>query len=141
MEHCSVEVAPRGERARGEVGEPSRVPVCSLSRELEAQLAWPLRHRDLVRAEQMSKLKDVGCSILLPLKWAKVLGRRADPVCSCCCRRCLEQTGFQACLSLCRFPSICTALVLMALFPIRCLFLMALFSIRCLLHLQLEKLH
>jgi len=90
-----------------------------------------------VRAEQMSKLKDVGRRILLPFKWAKFLGRRADPVCAGSCSRCPEKASFEACLSfgsltsqLCSLTSIFPALLLVALFPIRGL-----------LHLQLKQLH
>ncbi len=80
MEHRRVELTPRGEGARWEVGKPSRVPVRGWTLELEAQFAWPLCHRDLVRAQQVGQLQDVGRLILLPLERAEVLGRRADPI-------------------------------------------------------------
>jgi len=80
MKTNGVELTPRREGARGEVGEPSRVPVRGWTLELEAQFAWPLCHRDLMRAQQVGQLQDVGRPILLPLERAEVLGRRADPV-------------------------------------------------------------
>jgi hypothetical protein len=49
-----------------------------------------------VRAQQVSQLQNVGRPVLLPLEWAKFIGRRADPISDGGGRRCLEQTGFQA---------------------------------------------
>jgi hypothetical protein len=68
-------------------------------------------HRDLVCAQQVGELQDVGRPVLLPLERAKLLGRRADPIAARVCRRCLEQTGFQACLPLCGFTAILPALL------------------------------
>ncbi len=38
------------------------------------------RGGDLVRSQQAGQLQDVGSPVLLPLEWAEVLGRRADPI-------------------------------------------------------------
>ena len=54
VEHRRVEFAPRG----------GRCP----------------RGGDLVRAQQAGQFQDVGSPVLLPLEWAEVLGRRADPI-------------------------------------------------------------
>ncbi len=51
-----------------------------------------------MRAQQVSQLQNVGRPVLLPLEWAEFIGRRADPISDGGGRRCLEQTGFQACL-------------------------------------------
>jgi hypothetical protein len=91
-----MELTPRREGARGEVGKPSRVPVRGWTLELEARFAWPLCHRDLVRVQQVGQLQDVGHPILLPLQWAEVLARPHDPISDCGGRRGLEQTGVQA---------------------------------------------
>jgi hypothetical protein len=82
----------------------------------------------------VSQLEDVGRPILLPLERAKVFGRHADPVSAGGCRRYLEQTGFQACLSFRSLTSILAVLFLVALCRLPSI-------LRGLLHLHLEKLH
>ena len=76
------------------------------------------RGRDLVCAQQVGELQDVCRPVLLPVEWAKFLGRSADPIDNCCRWR-LDQTGFQACLPLCGFTAILPALLgsLSSVFP------------------------
>jgi hypothetical protein len=103
----------------------------------------------------VSQLQDVGSPILLPLERAELLGRRSDPIYDGGGRRCLEQTGFQACLPLgdagfqaflplCCLTSVLSALFiaafLAALFPVSGLFLLSLFPVSGLFLLSLEKL-
>ncbi len=58
--------------------------------ELEARFARPLCQRDLMRAQQVGQLQDVGRPVLFPLECAEFLGRRADLI-SDGGRLCLEQ--------------------------------------------------
>ncbi len=58
VEHRRVELAPRWQGARGEVGEPRRVPIRGRTLELEAQFARPLcrRSRDRMLAQQVGQI-------------------------------------------------------------------------------------
>ena len=62
-EHSCIEIAPRGEGARVKAGEPGRVPVCCLARELEGQLAEPHSHGDLAGVQQVGQLQQIGSPV------------------------------------------------------------------------------
>ena len=81
-EHSCIEIAPRGEGARVKAGEPGRVPVGGLARELEGQLAGPHSRGDLVGAQQVGQLQQVGRPVGTrgPIKRAEVLERQANTV-------------------------------------------------------------
>jgi hypothetical protein len=67
-------------------------------------------HWDLMCAQEVGEIQDVGSPVLLPLERAKLLGSHADPISDRVCRLC-EQTGFQACIPLCGFTLILPALL------------------------------
>ena len=81
-EHSCIKITPQREGAQVKAGEPGRVPVCGLARELEGQLVGANSRGDLVGTQQLGQLQQLGRPVgtRLPIKRAEVLERQAHVV-------------------------------------------------------------